>query len=94
MKEITRRNKVKKQKKVTYEIVDKFYTLTDIRGKSIKTRDNNNNDNKKMIFMIISIILIIIKMKIMIIIIIMEIIMIKEVLMVKEEITKIKQMQV
>ena len=47
MKEITRRNKVKKQKKVTYEIVDKFYTLTDIRGKSIKTRDNNNNDNKK-----------------------------------------------
>ena len=47
MKEITRRNKVKKQKKVTYEIVDKFYTLTDIRGKSIKTGGNNNNDNKK-----------------------------------------------
>jgi hypothetical protein len=44
--EITKRNKMKRKRNVTYEIVDKFYTLTDIGGKTIKTGDNNE-DNKK-----------------------------------------------
>ena len=46
MKEITRRNKVRRKRNVTYEIVDKFYTITDIGGKTIKSGDNNE-DNKK-----------------------------------------------
>ena len=36
IQEINRRTKPKKEKKVSYEIVDKFYALTEIRGKTIK----------------------------------------------------------
>ena len=36
IQEINRRTKAGKEKKVSYEIVDKFYALTEIRGKTIK----------------------------------------------------------
>ena len=45
--EIAKRNKEKKQKNVSYEIIDKFYTLTDIRGKIIRTGENMNIEDKK-----------------------------------------------
>ena len=41
--EIGRRKKIRKQKKVTYEIIDKFYTVTDVRTKTIKKIDNNTS---------------------------------------------------
>ena len=41
--EIGRRYKIRKQKKVSYEIIDKFYTVTDVRTKTIKKIDNNTS---------------------------------------------------
>ena len=42
IQEINRRAKPKKEKKVSYEIVDKFYALTEIRGKTIKRLEKKN----------------------------------------------------
>ena len=47
MQEILKRNKAKKEKKVTYEIIDKFYTLTEIRGKKIKKLERKIQDYNK-----------------------------------------------
>ena len=46
--EINKRNKEKKEKVISYEIVDKFYALTEIRGKTIKrVQKNLEGINKK-----------------------------------------------
>ena len=42
IQEINRRAKKGKEKKVNYEIVDKFYALTEIRGKTIKRLEKKN----------------------------------------------------
>ena len=47
MQEIYRRNKARKEKKVTYEIIDKFYTLTEIRGKTVKRLEKKVVENNK-----------------------------------------------
>ena len=39
-----RRNKTNKKKKISYEIVDKFYAITEMGGKKIKRVDNNKNE--------------------------------------------------
>ena len=44
--EINRRNKATKEKKVSYEIIDKFYALTEVRGKTIKRLDKKGLDSK------------------------------------------------
>ena len=46
IQEINRRNKAKKEKKVSYEIIDKFYVLTEVRGKTIKRLDKKGLDSK------------------------------------------------
>ena len=46
IQEINRRNKATKEKKVSYEIIDKFYALTEVRGKTIKRLDKKGLDSK------------------------------------------------
>ena len=49
IQEINRRNKATKEKKISYEIIDKFYALTEVRGKTIKRLDKKglNLKNKQ-----------------------------------------------
>ena len=47
MQEILKRNTERKEKKVTYEIVDKFYTLTEISGKTIKRLERRPEGHNK-----------------------------------------------
>ena len=46
IQEINRRNKKKKEKKVSYEVIDKFYALTEIRGKTIHRLEKKNLTSK------------------------------------------------
>ena len=46
IQEINRRHKKNKEKKVTYEVIDKFYALTEIRGKTIHRLEKKNLTSK------------------------------------------------
>ena len=46
LQEINRRNKKNKEKKVSYEVIDKFYALTEIRGKTIHRLEKKNLTSK------------------------------------------------
>ena len=46
IQEINRRNKRTKEKKVSYEVIDKFYALTEIRGKTIHRLEKKNLTSK------------------------------------------------
>ena len=46
IQEINRRNKKTKEKKVSYEVIDKFYALTEIRGKTIHRLEKKNLTSK------------------------------------------------
>ena len=46
IQEINRRNKANKEKKVTYELIDKFYALIEVRGKTIKRLDKKSLNTK------------------------------------------------
>jgi len=45
-KEINRRRKEKKEKKITYQIIDKFYVVTEIKGKTIRGRGKKIVDGR------------------------------------------------
>ena len=47
LKEINRRKKTRNEKKIKFEVVDRFYTLTEINHKNIKKLENSNCSENK-----------------------------------------------
>ena len=50
MEELNKRKNKKKKKKITYEVVDKFYTLTNISGKTVKKLEKIASPGQKNYF--------------------------------------------
>ena len=46
LQEINRRKKTRNEKKITFEVIDKFYTLTEINKKNIKKSEDSFSENK------------------------------------------------